>query len=298
MYHRVVPRKYLDKIYSLNGMVVFEDIFDKQIQYLSQHFNVISLDEYLKNIQDLKKLPPKSIVVTFDDGWKDNAQYAYPILKKYNCPFTLFITTNYISSDKLFWQEKIKYLYSKIFEDKEKWAQLLKNPQNKSDVATLIKSMKNQSFDEISKMVDYLEKLACCSTYPLTHNAMLTWDEIASFDQSLASFGAHGCNHAILTICNKKVLEKEICESKNILEHILQKPIIDFAYPNGNYNREVIDKVKECGYRCALATEHGLNKNKQKSYQLKRINIGLERARNAKGNFSPILFKAFLTGVL
>jgi hypothetical protein len=70
--------------------------FEKQMDYLAtQNYSVISLSELLEGLRD-NQLPPKPIVITIDDGYKSTFTLAYPVLKKYDFPATLFIYTNFI----------------------------------------------------------------------------------------------------------------------------------------------------------------------------------------------------------
>jgi peptidoglycan/xylan/chitin deacetylase (PgdA/CDA1 family) len=75
--------------------------FEKQMQYLSKMCNPISLEKIAQHIQNGTSLPPKAVAVTFDDGYEDNYEYAYPILKKYNIPATFFLTTSFIGTGKI-----------------------------------------------------------------------------------------------------------------------------------------------------------------------------------------------------
>ncbi len=75
--------------------------FENQMQYLSKVYNPISLERMAQHIQNGTSLPSKAIAVTFDDGYQDNYENAYPILKKYNIPATFFLTTSYIGTGEI-----------------------------------------------------------------------------------------------------------------------------------------------------------------------------------------------------
>jgi len=75
--------------------------FENQMQYLSKVYNPISLERIAQHIQNGTPLPSKAIAVTFDDGYQDNYENAYPILKKYNIPVTFFLTTSFIGTGKI-----------------------------------------------------------------------------------------------------------------------------------------------------------------------------------------------------
>lgn len=78
--------------------------FENQIRYLNSKKKVIPLTELVSNIKNNKKNPKGSIIITFDDGYKNNYVNAYPVLKKYNMPFTIFLATDYIGHNKKKWE--------------------------------------------------------------------------------------------------------------------------------------------------------------------------------------------------
>ncbi len=92
-------------------LVVSARSFDRQMRFLKErHYNVVSLEEIAKVIKEKKRIPPKTIAITIDDGYKDNYTYAYPILEKYNLPATVFLIANEVGNkvglgDKLTWEE-------------------------------------------------------------------------------------------------------------------------------------------------------------------------------------------------
>ncbi len=83
--------------------------FLQQMQYLTNEFNVMSLPQFQKLRLDCAKLPDKTAIVTFDDGYEDNYQYAFPILAKYRLPATIFLTTAFIDKNYDITQEHIAY---------------------------------------------------------------------------------------------------------------------------------------------------------------------------------------------
>ena len=98
MYHRVGPSKYFWALPPINT----SDLEDR-IRYISKTHKILPLDKLARYVQEGKPLPKRVAVFTFDDGYKDNYVYAYPVLKKYNVPATIFLTTGYINAGNLFW---------------------------------------------------------------------------------------------------------------------------------------------------------------------------------------------------
>ncbi|MFA5144097.1 MAG: polysaccharide deacetylase family protein [Candidatus Omnitrophota bacterium] len=94
--------------YEKDTLFVTPDNFSKQMDYLkSKRYSVISLSELAEGIKNNKKFPHNTVVITIDDGYKDNFIYAYPILKKHNFPATIFIISSHVENKKDFmnWQD-------------------------------------------------------------------------------------------------------------------------------------------------------------------------------------------------
>lgn len=104
MYHSINPSASAE-----NKLAVTAGTFDRQMHFLkSRRYNVITLDALVDLIKNKKKIHPKTICITSDDGYKDNFTHAFPILKKYNFPATMFIIVNEVGrpqGDRLSWDE-------------------------------------------------------------------------------------------------------------------------------------------------------------------------------------------------
>ena len=107
LYHRVLDLQREKNPYSLPGIIVSVKMFDEQMKYLSENYNVISLEHLVDSLKNNLPFPKKGVVITFDDGWKDNYSSAFPILKKYNLAATIFLTSGYIGTNKTFWPEQV-----------------------------------------------------------------------------------------------------------------------------------------------------------------------------------------------
>ncbi len=107
LYHRVLDLQREKDFCSLPGIIVSVKMFDEQMKYLSENYNVISLENLVDSLKNNLPFPKKGVVITFDDGWKDNFSFAFPTLKKYNLPATIFLTSGYIGTNKTFWPEQV-----------------------------------------------------------------------------------------------------------------------------------------------------------------------------------------------
>lgn len=102
MYHSVNPDARLE-----NRLVISVKTFERQMHFLkNNHYHVLPLDSVANLIKEKKKIPPKTVAITFDDGYKDNYTYAFPVLKKYGLPATIFVIINEVGrADRLSWDE-------------------------------------------------------------------------------------------------------------------------------------------------------------------------------------------------
>jgi peptidoglycan/xylan/chitin deacetylase (PgdA/CDA1 family) len=104
MYHSVNPEAS-----PKNMLAVSTATFERQMQFLKMnHYNVLPLESLATLIKERKKISPRTIAITLDDGYKDNYIYAFPILKKYNLPATIFIILSEVGrpqDDRLSWDE-------------------------------------------------------------------------------------------------------------------------------------------------------------------------------------------------
>ena len=105
MYHRVGPKT---DNWSLAPISL--ENFEKQIEYLQRNFEIISLHDLAQRMKKGKSFHTKVVSITFDDGYRDNYLYAYPVLKKHQIRADIFLTTGHVDSDILFWWDKVRYI--------------------------------------------------------------------------------------------------------------------------------------------------------------------------------------------
>jgi radical SAM superfamily enzyme YgiQ (UPF0313 family)/peptidoglycan/xylan/chitin deacetylase (PgdA/CDA1 family) len=111
--HRVIDENMelsdYDKLDLERGCLSLKE-FELRIDYLDKHYNFIRLEDYVETLNGGKELPENAVILTFDDGFKDIIDSAYPVLKKYNIPFTIFITTGMLNKDRMLSADDIRML--------------------------------------------------------------------------------------------------------------------------------------------------------------------------------------------
>lgn len=272
-YHRVCP-----KIESWYSVPVSPQSFEQQIRYICRHFEVISLDELVQYIRRRNTLPEKSIVVSFDDGHKDTYTYAYPILKKYDVPATVFLTTGNITNRSIFWWDKVGYSIqntkkTQIILDEIGTFSIQSKSNKYRTTYLIVNRLKNLSEERKNFLIDKLIEQCQVNISPnLGRELLLTWDEIKEMNNNGINFGAHSVNHQFLTKIPLELVKYEIRQSKKDIEENLGVKVTAFAYPYGDCNPEVINFVREAGFNCAVSVSPGkLVSIKDNTYKLPRI---------------------------
>ena len=295
-YHRVYPGK--DNLYVKN---VYPEEFEKQIKYLKKNFKIYTLEQLI-NLLSTDKIDNGTkeniAVITFDDGYKDNHIYAYPILKKYQVPATIFLVSGHIGKDELFWWDKIGYIISNSQQSSINIPNfgdfsLMDNQKKFHCIFFLLSRFKKVSNQLKNEYMKNLQKI-CGVTIPsgLAEKIILSWDEIREMKDNGISFGAHTLNHPNLASLDLNEAEKEILHSKKMIEERLKTDITLFAYPYGSksdYNSEIIELIKKTGFKCACTSNHKLaNKyNMEDIYHLPRVQVSYDFDR----------FKIIISGI-
>jgi peptidoglycan/xylan/chitin deacetylase (PgdA/CDA1 family) len=289
-YHRVLSEKELTGDYFIQpGMYVRNDVFEQQMQFLTERFQIVSLPELLDYWSERRWDDEKRYcVITFDDGWVDNYVYAYPILRKYNIPATIFLPTALVGTNQWFWPDKMGYLLRHYYGSREgqwtmkavkssflngrSWARDLIGQTGNGNIDSAIEMCKERSEEEIYKFVDEMSR-AMELKFP-DARLLINWREVEEMSQHGISFGSHSCTHKILPKLSPEKIRNEIEQSLHTLKEKKINYVPVFAYPNGDYNQEIIEHLKAAGYRAGVSTVFGFEDRSPKDrFRLKRVGI-------------------------
>src|SRR3989344_8588294 len=156
------------------------DYFESQMEYLKKNYNVVTLQEAIK---DMSK---KQVAITFDDGYKNNYLYAYPVLKKLKLKATVFVTYDFISKDTFTWWDRLECSNKKYN----------------------LKYLKKKNPEAIEREVYSITNLKCTDKKPLEYKFMV-WEDLKKI-KDVFEVGSHTLSHPILTNVSLKEAEKEI----------------------------------------------------------------------------------------
>jgi len=255
----VARRQSCSRIIMYHGVTANQaDLFADQLSYLTQNFRVVSFTDMLEQIREHGSPAPGDIVLTFDDGLRNNFSVVYPLLRKFNAAATFFVCPGLINFEKWLWNHEARCRLQTL--DPERLKELssrLSAPAH--TVEGFIAWMKTLPFQE-RRRVEELLAFATQRFIPSTeqHSAydVMSWDELRSLDPELVTIGSHTFTHPILTTLQDDQLEFELRESRRQLEEKLDRPVPYFCYPNGALDSRVHTAVQK-EYAAAVSTESG-----------------------------------------
>ncbi|MCP4745247.1 MAG: polysaccharide deacetylase family protein [Desulfobacteraceae bacterium] len=262
------------------------DLFEEHMLILSKEANVISLEQMVQGIID-GRLPKYSVVVTFDDGFRNNFTRAYPILNKYKIPATIFLSTGFMDGAELFWPERIAFqvmrtkkrtLENSIFGSLN-FETISSRKESYLKIKEFIRGLHPYAIPEKLMELETLLEADCVDTDPLYREWLpLRWDDITSMDtEGLVSMGGHTVNHTILRWLDENQASKEIVGCRTALDEHLSQKTAFWAYPNGTYqdfNEKHVNMLKENDFKVICTAETGYVCTQSDIGMLNRIGVG------------------------
>ena len=259
-YHRINERETEGSKLDRGVIDANPSSFDKQIQFITANFKTGTTEKLASILnQDTTK---NYVAITFDDGYEDNYINAYPILKKYNCPATIFLVTEFISKKKMLWWDIVTYCIKKIFSNSISYVNIdISNTKftfrKDEDIDGVCSQIINRfklltNNDKLSEIDKIIKKAGIDHKILRDASPSLAWSQINEMNSDLVSYGAHTMTHPILNKMDYLEFVNEICISKQQIEYQLNKPINLFAYPNGSYDTIITDVVKSAGFKASF----------------------------------------------
>jgi peptidoglycan/xylan/chitin deacetylase (PgdA/CDA1 family) len=279
-YHRVdtpQARPWLDPVL----ISASPEVFEIQMKYLAANYQPISVFDVLEALErnDQTILPPRAVLVTFDDAYQDFEQHAWPVLKRYRIPVTLFVPTAFPDHpQRLFWWDRLFHaLHSTVRREiSTPIGNLaigtdLQRSQANLRLKNHIKSLPN---DMAIAFVENVEQQLDVSPQA---NCVLGWEALRKLAQEGVTLAPHTQTHPIMNHIPPSTMQNEALDSLNDLQREIGETLPVFAYPSGFHNAEVVSAVRAAGYKLAFTTERGINiLGRDDPLQLQRINVGAQ----------------------
>jgi peptidoglycan/xylan/chitin deacetylase (PgdA/CDA1 family) len=270
-YHRVAMP--VDAVGFDTGVVdATPELFDQHLGLIAKHFTPVGVDDLIGYLEG-EPFPNNPIVISFDDGYRDNLDAAVPILQRHRLKAIFFVATDYVERRRLFWWDQIAWLIGQ-----SKRSEIVLEYPTRQRIALggewlraelkVLRIIKDTWALELDRFLDGLAE-ACGVEWSdainreLADRMLLDWDGVRALRSAGMDVGSHTRTHRVLHKLPAEQVDDELRGSKQLLEAKLGEPVHAMSFPVSG--REVVDRplirraIREAGYRLAFSNSTGVN---------------------------------------
>lgn len=291
MYHRVLaPADCRD--YPLPSLVIPEPAFRAQIAWLARHAEVATLSGALERFAAVTAHAKPLVVVTFDDGYADNARIAAPILEEHGLRGTFYVTTGFVAERGPLWFDRASLALQRLDATAmQTLAREFASGASLANVAAWMAHAKQCAPDVRARLVARSEQLAGTANDAARFEPMTT-TELRTLHERGHEIGSHTETHPLLPELDDAELARELAHSRRDLNSWTGAPVHGFCYPNGTYDDRVVRAVSAAGYAHACGTQSGINGPAADPLRLARVPITPDRVLDGSGRHDELGFAA------
>jgi peptidoglycan/xylan/chitin deacetylase (PgdA/CDA1 family) len=298
-YHRIAVAGITSNPYYDHVISGSPELFQAQVAFLASRFNVIHLPDLLPRGIQSATIPRRgkpALLLTFDDGYRDNYEIAIPILRELGVPATFFLTSGFLERPRLPWWDHVAYAVKQTTVARfglQRWPgdpepiglDLGSNPGNPQRAVAIMQIVNQFLTGLISDERWFLAQLDRQAEVTVDQEAegralFMGWDELYRLGDLGMSVGSHGHEHRALGQLDEEAQTYELAHSKHLLEAYLQREVAAIAYPfgwRGTFTNRTQELAARAGYQLAFSSLEGINHPSQVGFEpfcLRRLNVG------------------------
>jgi peptidoglycan/xylan/chitin deacetylase (PgdA/CDA1 family) len=303
-YHRVVDDFAGIARSGMASMLTSTEMFERHLELVGRHFRFVSLDEIGAHLADGRPFTERVAAVTFDDGYRDNYEHAFPILKRKGIPAAIFVVTDLIGQSHWQTHDKLYYLVAKAYKawsDPRRELSLLLNGlglpagqllrhrlATQSPQQTVSALLPDLSQNNVHRVMYALE--SCIGNGFHDVPPSLTWPMLEEMQRAGVIIGSHTRTHISLPAESPQTIEAELEGSKRAIEERLGTPVLHFAYPGGQFTPRDVEAIERAGYRFAYtACPH--QDRRHPTLTIERLLLWEGSSVDGDGQFSPAILR-------
>jgi peptidoglycan/xylan/chitin deacetylase (PgdA/CDA1 family) len=280
LYHRVTSLENDPQLLSVTPANFYE-----QLTHLRKKYHVMAVEDFYDIFFRRKKFPPRSVLLTFDDGYADNYLEALPILENLDMQALFFITTSNLDTDRELWWDELERIF--LGDNPLPNTIEIEVADGHVQLDTRTKTGRRSTYDFLhpllrftpplqrDQILDHLRSLAGLNATGRPTHRMMTSDELRKMSQSASAvIGAHTHNHPSMAVLPYNEQFLEITKSKAVLEQITGKAPKYFSYPYGSkqdYNKDSVNACREAGFLMACSNYYNQVHSWTDPFQVPRI---------------------------
>jgi peptidoglycan/xylan/chitin deacetylase (PgdA/CDA1 family) len=304
-YHRVVQRFDAEAPLTIPASLVSRRMLEQHLDAIGRDHEFVSLDELGRRLSEGQRSDRPLAAVTFDDGYRDVYENAFPMLLRKGIPAAVFVVTNLVGTSEPQMHDR---LHSLVRLALRRWASPVETFQQRLavlDVAetprlkaprtadafawsrALLIALSNRS---LGMLIDHLEQEFGGAQQVPDGFLPMTWHMLAEMHRAGMTIGSHTRSHVLLTNESRVRVYEEVVESRRELERRLGAPVLHFAYPDGRFDRTAIKAVRLAGYRYGYTT-CGHRDPGQPLLTIPRRVLWEHSAVDTRGEFDPSVLR-------
>lgn len=280
-YHSVSDNDADTDAYRSPSIAVTPRTFERQMRMLADRYVVVPMAALVERLVAAEPFEPRTVAITFDDGYMDNFRFAMPVLARLGLPATIYVTTGAIGNGWAFWPSRLRCALMRapksrlVLDDQP--VDLASRDTRAAAVDRLTLSAKRLPVAERDALVDRVVAAAGVEPPPQARGWFMGWEELRAVMAAGLSIGAHTLTHPILTVQAPEVAASEISGSRTALQQGLDAAIDHFAFPNGggviNHDDRTAALVRGAGFRSASTSVAGPVRLGDEPFTLRRIGV-------------------------
>jgi peptidoglycan/xylan/chitin deacetylase (PgdA/CDA1 family) len=255
-----------------------------QFGYLRRHFTVVPLLQIAERLASGRKLDPKMVALTIDDGRRNCYEFLFPLLQEFRLPATFFVVSSFIRGEDWIWTDKVLWLSEQCLSKQSSIQHLSSGRSNLAELALgklddLFRSLNRMRPEDRNARIDAMAGSAGVSIpkAPPAKYGPCSWAELKEMaDSDLMEIGSHTATHPILSSVTDEESWEELTKSRTEIEQGLGRNVKCFCFPNGmagDFRASQVAQVEAAGYACSVIAQFGMVQNDGDRYQLPRIGM-------------------------
>ncbi len=282
-FHRVLPATDPRAADADPDWTVTVDELAQTVAFAKEHYTLVRLEEVLEARRRATPLPPRPLLVTFDDGWADNEEHALPVLDALGAPAVVFVSGDAVGREAPFWREALRTAFQGRRLDETTWRALWEGAPPGLDEAGLEKLVERLSSRTRAERDALLGPHASRIHDGRRH--MLTEEQVRRLREKGVAIGAHGRTHEPLSACED--LDDELAQPRKRLGDILGEPVTTLALPHSRFTPEVLHRAERAGYEIVFTGEQLLAPARPLPFTVGRVPITPGTITDERRRFRP-----------
>jgi len=311
-YHRVVPDFRVEARQTIAAMLIAPRMLEQQLDWIGRRYRFVSLDELGERLERDGDAAGRLVAVTFDDGYRDFYEQAFPLLQRKGIPSAVFVVTDLVGRRELLAHDRLYLALRRGFAQcenpalvlrslilelgigmpaAERWLGVEWTPERLT--AWLLRTLRQGDIRRVVEAIEYVLGV----DDEATHNLLpLTWSMLARMQRAGVVIGSHTRTHAWLTLEDHAQALDELHGSRVTLESRLGVPVQHFAYPDGQFNRAMAELVAVAGYRFGYTTCNHRD-SEQPLLTIPRRMLWQNACLDERGRFCPAILSCHVHNV-